>query len=432
MLRLTALKPSGVDFSEYKNGAWTKEEAAPFIVSEGDFLVSRGNGSRGLVGRGAIVRRVSTDVAFPDTMIRIRERSDVIATGYLEHVWNAPLVRNQIEGSARTTAGIYKINQKILEGIRLPLPPLAEQHRIVEVLEDHLSRLDVASALLRSCTERAKTLFPRIMANELRSSGLQYVQLESLAEVSGGIQKQPKRHPVKNVYPFLRVANVGRGSLDLNEVHGIELFEGELERYRLKAGDLLVVEGNGNPDQVGRAAMWRDTISNVVHQNHLIRVRPNATISASFLELAWNTDFISKQLKNVAQSTSGLYTLSTSKVKRVKIPLPSITEQHRIVETFEDHLSRLNAAGLLIESAMKRQQLLRAILLKYAFSGKLVAQDLGDEYASALLDNSRIEPVVRERSSRRAGRRRENTSLPASSSMADLNLPAFAQQEFPL
>ncbi|EGX57162.1 restriction modification system DNA specificity subunit [Streptomyces zinciresistens K42] len=177
------------------------------------------------------------------------------------------------------------------------------------------------------------------------------LDLGEVAEVSGGIQKQQKRRPVKNIYPFLRVANVGRGKLALEEVHDIELFEGELEKYRLRDGDLLVVEGNGSPDQIGRAATWRGAISDAVHQNHLIRVRPTRAISARYLELVWNAPVVSRQLKEVAQSTSGLYTLSTSKVKRVKVPLPPLAEQDRIVEALEDHLSRLDSAASNLDRA---------------------------------------------------------------------------------
>jgi type I restriction enzyme S subunit len=94
-------------------------------------------------------------------------------------------------------------------------------------------------------------------------------EVAEVAEVQGGIQKQPKRRPDKNRYPFLRVANVLRGHLNLSEVHEIELFDGEPERYILRFGDLLVVEGNGSTEQIGRAAMWREEIRDCTHQNHL-------------------------------------------------------------------------------------------------------------------------------------------------------------------
>src|SRR6266568_5333732 len=91
-------------------------------------------------------------------------------------------------------------------------------------------------------------------------TGWSLMRISDIGEVRGGIQKQGKRRPVKNKYPFLRVANVLRGRLNLDEIHEVELFDGELERYRLESGDLLVVEGNGSPDQIGRAAMWDGSV----------------------------------------------------------------------------------------------------------------------------------------------------------------------------
>jgi type I restriction enzyme S subunit len=170
------------------------------------------------------------------------------------------------------------------------------------------------------------------------------VNLDEIAEIQGGIQKQQKRRPVENKFPFLRVANVGSGALNLKDVHEVELFEGELERFALRPGDLLVVEGNGSVSQLGRAARWNGEIENCVHQNHLIRVRPRSAVSAKFLELLWNSPVISEQLRSVAASTSGLHTLSTAKLKRVSIALPPLEEQWRIVAALEEQLSRLDAA----------------------------------------------------------------------------------------
>jgi type I restriction enzyme S subunit len=189
--------------------------------------------------------------------------------------------------------------------------------------------------------------------------GWSFARLDTVARVQGGIQKQGKRQPVKNKYPFLRVANVLRGKLDLNEVHEVELFGGELDRYRLQPGDLLVVEGNGSPDQIGRAALWDDSISDCVHQNHLIRVRPSRELLPKFLAYAWNSPRTSRHLRAIAGSTSGLYTLSTAKVKAVEIPFCPISEQQRIVDILEDHLSRLDAASNLVSLSARKASALR-------------------------------------------------------------------------
>ncbi len=178
------------------------------------------------------------------------------------------------------------------------------------------------------------------------------------AGVQGGIQKQPKRKPVANFHPFLRVANVLRGRLDLDEVHNVELFDGELERFKLQPGDLLVVEGNGSPEQIGRAASWNGQIADCVHQNHLIRVRPSAALDPRFLELAWSSPRVAAQLRSVASSTSGLYTLSTAKIKAIELPVAPLAEQRRIVDALDDHLSRLDAAAESLSAAVVRSRAL--------------------------------------------------------------------------
>lgn len=194
--------------------------------------------------------------------------------------------------------------------------------------------------------------------------GWSYARLDTVARVQGGIQKQGKRRPVKNKYPFLRVANVLRGKLDLTEVHDVELFDGELDRYRLEAGDLLVVEGNGSPDQIGRAAVWDGSIVDCVHQNHLIRVRPfSEQLLPKFLAYSWNSPRTSRHLRTVAGSTSGLYTLSTAKVKAVEIPVCSIGEQQRIVDLLEDYLSRLDVGEAYVKLGTKRSATLAASAL---------------------------------------------------------------------
>nr|ABP44886.1 restriction modification system DNA specificity domain [Mycolicibacterium gilvum PYR-GCK] len=195
------------------------------------------------------------------------------------------------------------------------------------------------------------------------------VALADVAEIQGGIQKQPKRTARDNAFPFLRVANVTARGLALDEVHTIELFDGELERYRLLRGDLLVVEGNGSASQIGRAAVWDGSITDAVHQNHLIRVRPGFQIDPRFLGHLWNSPLIRDELSRVASSTSGLHTLSVTKLKRITLPLPSLTEQRRIVDLLEDHLSRLDAGRSEVERAAAKLAILRERTVIQALTG---------------------------------------------------------------
>ena len=369
-----------------------------------------------------------------------------IPLGYLRAYANHLNLERYVTGTTRP-----KLTQAALNSIPIPLPPLDEQRRIVAAIETQFARLDASVAALRRAQANLKRYRASVLkdacegrlvpseAELARSEGREYdpadvllkrilterrarwesqekrrgkyrepsgpdasalpqlpegwawASVDQLAEIQGGIQKQPKRAPADNPYPFLRVANVLRGYLDLQKVHQIELFPGELDKLRLVPGDLLIVEGNGSPSQIGRMAIWKGDISDCVHQNHIIRARLVGRLSSQYVETYWNSPTGASQVSNVASSTSGLYTLSVSKVSVLPVPLPPLAEQRRIVAEVERRLSVAQQAEAAVESSLARAERLRQSILKQAFSGRLVPQDPKDEPASALLERIRAE-----------------------------------------
>ena len=163
VLRLTALKNGKIDLRESKEGDWSEEDAAPFLVKRDDIFISRGNGSKKLVGIGGRVLHEPTPVAFPDTMIRVRPDTSAVRPEYFLLAWNSRTVRQQIENAARTTAGIYKINQGHIRGFVLPLPSLAEQSEIVRILNERLEAVDTLQAEMDANLARAEALRQSIL-----------------------------------------------------------------------------------------------------------------------------------------------------------------------------------------------------------------------------------------------------------------------------
>ena len=158
VLRLTAVQNSVIDLSERKTAAWTAREAERFLVRANDFFVSRGNGSIRLVGAGGLVRRPPDEpIAFPDTLIRIRLCSG-IDSRFFATIWNSRLIRDQLEDKAKTTAGIFKINQDDLATCVLPLPPFVEQIRIQNAIDTFATDRQVLVDTVTRSTPRAHTL----------------------------------------------------------------------------------------------------------------------------------------------------------------------------------------------------------------------------------------------------------------------------------
>ena len=433
------------------------------MLRSGDIVISRA----GSVGISALIGDGPASV-FASYLIRMRP-SEGINRRFASYFLSSPSYWGQISEQSAGIA-LQNVNAKKLAAIEIPVAPLHEQRRIVAELEKQFTRLDASVAALRrtqanlkryrasvlraACSgelapteaelahgegreyEPADVLLERILAErrarweaqEKRRGkykepaapdksdmpplpeGWVWATLEHVAEIQGGIQKQPKRAPVENVFPFLRVANVFRGSLDLAEVHLIELFSGELEKLRLVAGDLLIVEGNGSPAQIGRMAMWKGQIEDCVHQNHIIRARVRSGTVPQFAETYWNSPMGTASVLNVASSTSGLYTLSVSKVGVLPVPLPPLAEQRRIVAEVERRLSVVQQAEAAVVASLQRAERLRQSILKRAFSGQLVPQDPNDEPASVLLERIRTqreaEPAAASASKKRPARRR--------------------------
>jgi type I restriction enzyme S subunit len=172
--------------------------------------------------------------------------------------------------------------------------------------------------------------------------------VEDCCIVTGGIQKTPMRSPRNNAYPYVGVANVQRGRLDLSEVKSFELVEGELSRYRLAENDVLIVEGNGSPTEIGRCAVWRGEIAECVHQNHLIRCRPINHELTRYVALYLNSPDGMREMRRLAITSAGLYSLSVGKIRKIRVPLPPLPEQHRIV----DRVDALMALCDLLESSL--------------------------------------------------------------------------------
>lgn len=161
-------------------------------------------------------------------------------------------------------------------------------------------------------------------------------------DVAGGIQKTPDRTPRKNAFPYLGVANVYRGRLDLTEVKNFELAEGELDRRRLQPSDVLIIEGNGSFNEIGRCAIWNGEIPDCVHQNHVIRCRPKDRRIAPFILMFLNSPSGVEIMQKLAITSSGLYSLSVGKIRQIKIPIPPLAEQHRIVAKVNQVMSLID------------------------------------------------------------------------------------------
>lgn len=331
----------------------------------------------------------------------------------------------------------------------IPLAPLAEQQRIVAAIETHFTRLDAAVAALKrvqanlrryrasvlkaACEGRlvpteadlaraagreyepAAALLARILAARRAQwaqehpgkpyrepaaadvtdlpelpEGWAWATLDALAKVQTGLAKGKKlgsQHIIS--VPYLRVANVQDGFLDLAEIKTIEIIATEIERYSLKAGDILFNEG-GDRDKLGRGAIWSGEIDNCIHQNHVFAVRLySSKVDPKWVNFVRQLTYARDYFWRLASQTTNLASINSTNLRGLPIPIPPQDEQNRIIIEVERCLSIIDAQERAVAASLARAERLRQSILQRAFSGQLVAQDPRDEPAAALLERIR-------------------------------------------
>lgn len=315
--------------------------------------------------------------------IRVRLHPEMDAR-FVSAMLNSPPVRKdataQISGVGRPRLNLAKIRS-----IRLPVPPVKEQERIVAAIEVQFSRLDTAEQLLRSARRRADRMRAAALA-AVTPADCKWTTLGEIAEIVGGVTKDSKRQsdPSFVEVPYLRVANVQRGYLDLREVAMIRVSPEKAKALRLESGDILFNEG-GDRDKLGRGWIWQGEIDDCIHQNHVFRARLlTDAADPKYISLHGNT-FGQHWFEKMGKQTTNLASINLKTLKSFPVPDLPVEEQHRIVAEVERRLTILESLSTAIDHALTRSDHLRRSILESAFTGKLVPQIPGDEPAFELL-----------------------------------------------
>ena len=251
--------------------------------------------------------------------------------------------------------------------IKVAIPPIPVQEQIVSYIEELFSELDNGVETLQKTKQQLAVYRQAVYASVYRTDDLR--PITDFFDISGGLTKNSKRNEFPIKMPYLRVANVYYNELELSEIKSIGVTENEIERTLLQKDDLLFVEGNGSKEQIGRVAIWDGSVENCLHQNHLIKGRPIGGMLPQYALYYLISRYGRKQILEVASSTSGLYTLSTNKVRNLKIPYIDMEQQNRCIETIEARISVCDSIEKTVDTALQQAEAMRQSILKQAFEG---------------------------------------------------------------
>ncbi len=263
---------------------------------------------------------------------------------YMCYFLRAPATVQQI-AERSSGARMPRADMDFVLSLPIDLPPIDEQRRIVDLI----ARAEGIVRLRREAQQKAAELIPAIFVDMFgdpatKPEAWPRQPLSAVAEVISGVAKGRKLDPGEAVeLPYMRVANVKDGYLDLAEVKTIEIKRSEVEKLLIRPGDLLMTEG-GDPDKLGRAALWAGEIDACVHQNHVFKVRSNqACLSPIYLRALAGSAYGKAYFLSVAKKTTGIASINKTQLSAFPVPLPPLPLQQafeRRVQTAESILNQ--------------------------------------------------------------------------------------------
>lgn len=310
--------------------------------------------------------------------IRLRPAEDVDGR-YVMYMLNAPqsrdAVKDLIHGVGRPRLGL-----RVIRNIEIPRAPLDEQQRIVETIEEQFSRLDAGVESL----QRAKRNLVRFRAAVLKAgvegrltgtstSRWPVVSLEEVTSLirNGVFVSRPDQDT--SGFPIFRISAVRPMSLNLDDIrfaHGLD--PDTVGKYTVREGDLLYTRYSGQPEYVGACAMMPSGAPRALHPDKLIRVVVDQeAVLPGFVELASSTGPSLEFIRSRRRTTAGQTGIAGRDLKQMPLPLPPVSEQSRIVEEVQRHLSFVDVLEAALESSIRKSRSLRRSILQAAFEGQL-------------------------------------------------------------
>jgi len=350
-------------------------------------------------GKVAIARGLKGGCGFGSTEFHVLRPAAGIAPGYLLYFLLQSGFRRDAARYMTGTAGQMRVPSSYLATCPVPIPPTEEQERIVASIEEQVSRIDVGVAAVQSAKQRLASLLKSILFRAVPSKpppDWSMITVGEAGDVRLGRQRSPKFHHGPDMRPYLRVANVFEDRIDSSDIMTMQFDKEEFEAYRLAPGDILLNEGQ-SPHLLGRPAMYHGEPPDIAFTNSLIRFRAWPNILPEWALLVFRRYLHGKRFMRESQITTNIAHLSAGRFKSVEFPVPSLSEQRRIVAEVQHYLSLIAATKATLKSQLRRSSALRSSLLREAFAGNLVAQEPNDEPASALLERIAAERLNSER-----------------------------------
>lgn len=352
-------------------GPWEKKHLVKhddiLIGMDGDFRVARWEGDDALLNQRVCRIDVDEDHYLASFLA-------LVLQGYLDAIW--------AETSSIT---VKHLSSRSVAAIPLPAPPIEEQRRIVNLLEDHLSRLDAAKSYLSASRRRLDAL--ERSALDAHFGGREVPLADLIEDISAGKSFGGANAPARDdEWGIIKVSAMTWGEFDPTENKAVASAERVDPRFEIREGDLLVSRANTS-EYVGASVLVRHVRPKLLLSDKSLRVTPRPGVESEWLWRALQAPSARRQISALATGTKdSMRNISQAGLKRVLLPNVSSDEQATSLKSFNEVADAVVLLRREVATGARRLEALRRSLLAAAFSGRLTGAASEPRHAEEMIN----------------------------------------------
>ena len=358
LLRANNIKDGELNFDDVVYVDRKKVSDKQYLKA-GDILICASSGSKELVGKAAYVNK-ELDVTFGAFCKVVRPKIE--CTKYVGHFFDSPNYRRKIS-NASAGANINNIRTEDIDSLDIPFPPLEKQQEIVARLDKVTDLIALRKQQLSKLDELVKARFVELFGDPVvNPKSWETAPLSALIiNANNGMARRGKDADGSIV---LRLVELQNGFIDYSAPNRICLNETEKKRYELVDNDFLFARVNGNPDYVGRCAVFKSIDEPVFHNDHIIRVHfDEAKINGCFMSVLLNSDYGKRQMREQIKTSAGQYTISQDGIGAIIAILPPLELQNQ----FAAFVKQTDKSKLAIQKSLDQLETLKKALMQEYF-----------------------------------------------------------------
>jgi type I restriction enzyme S subunit len=336
-----------------------------FSLVRDDILVSL----TGNVGRVGVISDEHLPAALNQRVARITLSSHApVSREFLLHFLCSDSFREQLTDAGRGSAQ-QNVSTKDLVALEIPLPPLAEQKRIVAILDEAFKGIDKLLSNARKRCSEALHVFEQERDSFFSNSENNYPET-TLSEVTTRLQYgTSEKSDSTGRYVVLRMGNIQDGEIDYEDLKYTSSQE-VIDQYCLKPGDVLFNRTN-SPQWVGKSAIYRGEMP-AVFAGYNIKIHTIADkIDSEFLTFFLNSDRAMSFGRSTFISSVNQANINAEKLRSYRLPLPPLLEQKKIAERFKQIKKMSRDLYTIYDNILTQSNHLKAAILSHAFNGAL-------------------------------------------------------------